>query len=102
MIVNENIILLRYSGDTEQYETVGTFEAWVFEKKAITNNTKGDENTDVIHVRIRKDAVDCVKVGDFVYIGNLNKGTPDMSECRKVMRVTNNKYGTIPHWHLEV
>lgn len=102
MITNKKIVLFRLSPETEEYESFATSDAWVFEKKAIAGSTKGDENTDVIHIRVRKDAVDGVKVGDYVHIGNLDIEPSNMSECRKVVRVTNNQYGTIPHWHLEV
>jgi len=102
MITNQKITLFRYSSETEDYKSLGTLDAWVFEKKAISGSIKGDENADVIHIRIHKDAVDGIKVGDFVYVGNLDEEITDMSECRKVVRVTNNKYGTVPHWHLEV
>ena len=102
MLTNEKVTVFRYSSESEEYEPVGTFDAWVFAKRAISGSTKGDENADVIHIRIRKDAIDGIKVGDFVYIGNLNGVLTDMSECRKVVRVTNNRYGTVPHWHLEV
>lgn len=102
MLTNEKVSLFRYSTKSEQYDPIGTFDAWVFAKKAISGSTKGDENADVIHIRIRKDVIEDIKVGDFVRIGNPNTETADMSECRKVVRVTNNKYGTVPHWHLEV
>lgn len=102
MLTNEKVTVFRYSSESEEYEPIGTFDAWVFAKRATSGSTKGDENADVIHIRIRKDAVESIKVDDFVHIVNLDEEITDMSECRKVVRVTNNKYGTVPHWHLEV
>jgi hypothetical protein len=102
MLTNEKVTLFRYSPDMDDYEPVGTVDAWVFAKKAITGSVNGDENSDVIHIRIPYDAVDDIKVGDFVRIGNPGTDPDDMSDCRKIVRVSNNRFGTVPHLHLEV
>ena len=101
MLTNAKISLLRYSADTDEYVNIGTFNAWAFEKKAISNSVNGDENTDVIHIRINLSDIDSIKVGDFVCIGE-KVSTTDMAECRKVIRVTRNYYGSNKHWHIEV
>ena len=101
MLTNARVSLLRYSTDTDDYISIGTFNAWVFEKKAISNSVNGDENADVIHVRINLSDIDNVSVGDYVFIGE-KPNIVNLSECRKVTRVAKNNYGTAKHWHIEV
>ncbi len=101
MIINNPVTLLRHSQTAEQYEVIGTCDAWVFCKRAISGNANGDKNADVYHIRVRKEDIERVKVGDFVYIGDLEGKEPNLADCRKVTRVSRNSFGTVPHWHIE-
>ena len=102
MITNNTVTILRYSKSAEKYQTIGVCDAWVFLKRAISSDTNGDKNADVYHIRIRKEDVEKVKVGDFIYIGDLEGKEPNLADCRKVTAVSNNNFGTVPHWHIEV
>lgn len=101
MLTNDKVFFLRYIEETEKYEPVGACDAWVFCKDGILGSAKGNENADVVHIRIRKEDVASVKKGDYVFVGN-TKNTPNIEDCRKVTRVSDNKFGTVPHWHVEV
>ncbi len=103
MLTNDKVSILRYDKSSDDYVLAVTCDAWVFRKNGISGSTKGDENADVVHIRVRKEAVDgTVKVGDFVYVGAYDGKSPDLAECHKVTKVSNNKFGTVPHWHIEV
>lgn len=102
MITNNTVTILRYSKGAEKYETIGTCEAWSFLKRAISNSINGDKNDDVYHIRIRKENIEEVKVGDFVYVGAFEGKEPNLADCRRITSILNNDFGTIPHWHIEV
>lgn len=102
MITNNIVTLLRYSQTTEKYEIVGACDAWVFCERATSGNANGDKNADIYHVRVRKEDIEHVKVGDFVYVGDLEGKEPNLADCRKVTAASNNNFGTVPHWHIEV
>ncbi len=100
MLTNDKVSILHYvKGD---YVLAAACDAWVFRKDGISGSTKGDENADVIHIRVRKEDVDSVKVGDFIFVGETDGEKLDLTNCRKVTKVSNNKFGTVPHWHMEV
>jgi len=102
MLTNDKVFFLRYSGETEKYEPIGACDAWVFHKNAISDSVKGVENADVVHIRIRKENIASIKKGDYVFVGETEGKMPDIADCQKVTRVSNNKFGTVPHWHIEV
>lgn len=102
MLTNDKISILRYDKPSGNYVLAVTCDGWVFCKAGISGSSKGDENADVVHIRVRKEDVDSVKVGDFVFVGDYDGELPELTECHKVMKVSNNKFGTVPHWHIEV
>ena len=102
MIVNETVTVLRFSKEEEKHILAGTSAAWVFSKGGIDGGNQGDKNADVIHIRIPKENIEKVRVGDLVYVGEHSGEEYNLAECRKITRVSNNKYGTVPHWHIEV
>lgn len=102
MLTNNTVTILRYAEETDTYETAIVCKAWVFCKKANAFSVKGDETADTVHIRIKLDSIQCVNVGDLVYIGTYNHKTDSFAECRKVARVTKNNFGAVRHWHIEV
>ena len=102
MLTNNKVFVLRYDSSLGKYEVVGSCEGWVFCKSGILGSTKGDENADAVHVRIRQEDVEAVTVGDLVFVGEFSGEKPELAKCRKVTRVANNRFGTVPHWHIEV
>lgn len=102
MLTNNKVSVLRCDNSLGEYAVVGSGEGWVFCKSGISGSTKGDENADIVHIRIRKEDVEAVKVGDLVFVGKPEGEKPELAKCRKVTRVANNQFGTVPHWHIEV
>lgn len=102
MITNNKVTLLRYSQSADKYEIICACDAWVFFKRSISDSTTGDKNSDIYHIRVRKEDIERVKVGDLVYIGDIEGEEPNLAECREITAVSNNKFGTVPHWHIEV
>ena len=101
MITNNTVTFFRFSQQTENYKPMGTCKAWVFSKKGISGDTHGDKNTDTVHIRININSIKTVNVGDFVYVGKCNVKEPELTKCRKVTRVSENNFGSVPHWHIE-
>ncbi len=102
-MTNNQITIIRYSEDNDEYEKIAGCSAWVFLKKGISSSTKGDESSDVMHIRVERRKIQTVKTGDLVYIGHLSKDEDvNLAECKKITRVADNNFGSIPHWHFEV
>ncbi len=102
MLTNNKVTIIRYVEEKDDYEPIMTCPAWVFCKKGLSATVKGEENADVLHVRIKRTEVQSIEKGDLVYVGDFKRTNPlDLAECRKITRLTDNNYGSIPHWHIE-
>lgn len=102
MLTNNKVTIVRYVDEKDDYGPILTCAAWVFCKKGLTSTVKGEENTDTLHIRIQRAKASSIEKGDLVYVGEFNDQNPlDLSKCRKITRVTDNNYGSVPHWHIE-
>ena len=102
MISNNTASFFHYSPTNDEYEFISSCEAWVFLKKGISGSVKGDANADTLHIRIRRDEIERIETGDFVFVGGFQGEKPPLSECKKITKVTDNNFGSAPHWHIEV
>lgn len=102
MLTNNKVTIVRYVEEKDDYEPILTCSAWVFCKKGLTGTVKGQENADVLHVRIQRAHISSIEKEDLVYVGELKSYEPlDLTKCRKITRITDNNYGSVPHWHIE-
>ena len=102
MISNNTVSFFRYSSSNDEYELISSCGAWVFLKKGISGSVKGDANADTLHIRIRRDEIERIETGDFVFVGDFRGEKPPLSECKKITKVSDNNFGSAPHWHIEV
>ena len=103
MLTNNEVTIVRYVEEKDDYEPLLTCSAWVFRKNGLSRTVKGEENTEVIHIRIEREYISDLKKGDLVYVGDYDEfRPPSLSECRKITKLTDNNYGSVPHWHIEV
>ena len=88
-----------YSGETGIL-CLGTFPAWVKHEKAIKNDAAGVYQDDRFDVRIKKEHIDDIEVGDLLFFGRAEAGCVKTSECRRIAVVSLNSFGLNQHWHL--
>ena len=102
MLANNKVTIFRYKEEKDDYEPVLTCPAWVFRKNGLSRTVKGEGNADVIHIRIERMHISDLEKGDLVYVGVYDKlRPPSLTECRKITKLTDNNYGSVPHWHIE-
>lgn len=101
MLTNEFVTIFTFDDEKDDYVKKGTFRAWVRRMRRIRNMKKGTYFCDNFDVRIERDAVDEVNVGDLIYFGDMREEEFSLSQCRKIAVVSCNSFGRIPHWHLE-
>ena len=102
MLANNKVTIVRYVEEKDDYEPILTCSAWVFCKKGLSSTIKGEENADVFHIRIKRTEAPSIEKGDLVYVGDFKSHKPlNLAECRKITKLTDNNYGSVPHWHIE-
>ena len=102
MLTNNKVTIVRYVEEKDDYEPILACSAWIFCKKGLTGTVKGEESSDVLHIRIQRANASSIEKGDLVYVGEFKgQNALDLSECKKITRVTDNNYGSVPHWHIE-
>ena len=101
MSENEIVTLYSFDKETGDYVRKGAFPAWVRRMSRVRNMRKGTYFCDNFDVRIAKDKVDEVNVGDLIFFGELKNEDFTVTKCRKIAVVSPNLFGLTPHWHLE-
>lgn len=101
MLTNEVVTLFAYDREKDDFVKKGTFDAWVRRMRRIRNMRKGTYYCDNFDVRIDRNAVDEINVGDMIYFGILDGESFSVDKCRKIAVISCNNYGRKPHWHLE-
>ena len=100
MLINKKITL--FSADNNGiYQNCGTYPAWVYRSMRIRNRGAGVRTCDSITVRIAKTKGLSVGTGDLIYFGETKTLCPNIAECRRVAKVTENNFGLRPHWCIE-
>ena len=93
MLTNNKVTIIRYMEEKDDYEPILTCPAWVFCKKGLTGTVKGQENADVLHVRIQRAHISNIEKGDLVCVGDFKGNNPlDLTLCRKIARITDNNF----------
>ena len=100
MLTNSEVTLFRYSEETDKYENIGTFRAWVHRKDRLHRNSAGEVRRDSFAVRVSVQQLAEVRVGDRLCFGRVSGGCAGV-EYDTVSRVRDNRFGMEPHWLME-
>ncbi len=79
---------------------LGTVPARVCKKQILRNDGAGTYSDDRFDIRIEIKHLQKVSPGDLVFFGRAESSCVRKSECRRIESVTENNFGTNPHWHL--
>ena len=100
MTENGVVTLFRPAKNRDGLLCLGTFSAWVYHEKIIRNDDGGVYRNDYFDIRIKKDYIEDIEIGDLVYFGRAESGCVKTAECCRVASVILNDSGSVPHWHL--
>ena len=101
MLLNEVVTIFSFDKEKDDFVKKGSFNAWVRRMKRIRNMKRGTYFCDNFDVRIPKDDIDEINIGDLIYFGVADEKDFSVEKCRKIAVISCNSFGRNPHWHLE-
>lgn len=101
MITNSIVTLFCFSKADGKYVNAGCFPAWVHRRHKLKSDKSGVQRNDAFDVRIDSSKISEVCIGDMIFFGGTDSENPDLSVCRRVAAVSDNRFGGKPHWHLK-
>lgn len=101
MITNSCVTLFRFNENTDEYENIGKYPAWVHKTEYITKDDKGARRHNTFDVRIELCQVADIEPDDMIFFGETHSTRPNITLCNRIASVTQNNFGTCPHWHIK-
>ena len=99
MLTNSFVTVFRLNEETDDYEKLGCFSAWVFSKRQNVKTENGERSGSTVHIRISLSSCCTARPDDLIAVGkDLEFSAAD---CSKITAVTTNNFGLQPHIHIE-
>ena len=101
MRVNGVVTLFSPDDEGERFARKGEFPAWIYHKELLRNTEKGVYKRDNFDVRIARECLDKVEIGDMIFFGSLADEEFEVCKCSRISAVSENNVGVNAHWHLQ-
>ena len=101
MQTNSFVTLFRFDEASGEYTRIGSYAAWVYRQSRTRTDSGGTYTHDVFDVRIPNKIEGGVKTDDLISFEKTSAASPVIEECSRIAAVTENHFGSCPHWHIE-
>ena len=101
MVTNGVVTLYGYDASVCEYVHNGSYTAWIYHQMRTKTTPDGVVAREVYDVRIPHKVRGGIKSGDLVCFEKSDAQKPDFGKCSRIAAVTENRVGSVRHWHIE-
>ncbi len=101
MLTNSTVTIFRFDPIRGEYKNLGSCAAWVYKQSRTRTDSGGTYSRDIFDVRIPCRPSYAISTDDLICFEQTDREMPDPESCCRIAAVTENRFGSFPHWHIE-